>query len=170
MPGESDAASPWAPVLPTAQRRRPVLSWLLGLAGVVLVGVVGGLVGYQSARPRGAAAESGEGWEELGAWLTGLACGTLALVVAWCILLVVYVRAYVAPGSRLGAAGASLGIVLAAALGVGALVTLAAAVGQGSGNGGSGAAALGALWGAELAGMASPPAVVDRYRSRGRGR
>ena len=172
VPGRSDGSTGahWLPVLPPAPRRRPVLSWLLGLAGVVVAGIVVGLVGYQLSRPTGVAAESDEGWGEFGAWLAGFAVGTLALVVGWCVLLVVYVRVYVAAGSRLRVVGASAGMILAIALGAGVLVALAAAVGQGLSGSGGGMAALGALWGAELAAAATPPAMVDRYRGRGRGR
>lgn len=164
-----DGAMAWQPVLPAPRRERPVLSWLLGLAGVVLVGVVVALVTYQLARPKGGEGRSDEGWADLSAGLLSLAVGTLALVVAWCVLLTVYVRAYLPAGVRLTAAGASVGVVLAASLGLAVVTVLLSSLGQAVTGGGNGWAALGAVWGAELAGAAAPPAMVDRYRRRQHG-
>jgi uncharacterized BrkB/YihY/UPF0761 family membrane protein len=146
-----------------ARRERPVRFWLLGLAGAVLGAIVIGVVVYQLARPRGAAAASDEGWGELGAVVEGLAAGVLAGVIAWLVLLLLYLRRYLAPTSRLAAGGASLGGVLVGALTLAALGAALAGVG---GAAGGSWATLGALQGACLAAAALPPVVVSRIRRR----
>ena len=153
----------WAPALPV-RRERPVRFWLVGLVMVVLAGVAVGLVVYQLARPRGAAAASDEGWGDFGAVLGGAAVGVLACVIAWLALLVALVRRYLAPGSRLAAAGASFGAVLAAALALAALgAVLASAGGSSVGSSGS-VALLGAVQGAALGAAVAPPVMVNRFR------
>lgn len=142
---------------------RPLRFWLLGLAAVA-VGAVGiGMAVYPLARP--GPADTSEGWGELSAVIGGSLLGMLAAAVLWLVLLVVYVRRYLAADERGRALGMSLAWAAAGAAGLALVLAVLAPLASGGAAGSTQAWAwFGGVMGALLAGAAAPAVVVERMR------